>query len=83
MGTNETRARYINSTYLARPIALRHFLERETLETHLIKDMDTYGIKLNDYDAFVKSRARAIALALNVKLMSMTLVQAAEAEKVA
>ena len=55
----------------------------ETLETHLIKDMDTYGIKLNDYDAFVKSRARAIALALNVKLMSMTLVQAAEAEKVA
>ena len=55
----------------------------ETLKTHLIKDMDTYGIKLNDYDAFVKSRARAIALALNVKLMSMTLVQAAEAEKVA
>ena len=55
----------------------------ETLKTHLIKDMDTYGIKLNNYDAFVKSRARAIAVALNVKLMSMTLAQAAEAEKVA
>lgn len=55
----------------------------ETLKTHLIKDMDTYGVKADDYDTFVKNRARAIALALNVKLMSMTLVQAAEAEKVA
>lgn len=55
----------------------------ETLKTHLIKDMDTYGVKADDYDTFVKNRARAIALALNVKLMSMTLVQAAEVEKAA
>lgn len=52
-----------------------------TLKTHLIKDLDTYGIKADDYDGFVKRRARAIALGLSVKLMSMTPAQAAEAEK--
>ncbi|MDO8813199.1 MAG: DUF1524 domain-containing protein, partial [Gallionella sp.] len=53
----------------------------ETFKTHLIKDMDEYGVKSDDYDKFIQRRARAIALALNVKLMSMSPVQAAEAEK--
>lgn len=52
----------------------------ETFKTHLIKDMDEYGVKTDDYDKFIQRRARAIALALNVKLMSMSPVQAAEAE---
>jgi hypothetical protein len=54
----------------------------ETLQTHLIKDMGTYGVNADDYDTFIKHRAKAIALALNVKLRSMTPVQAAEAEAV-
>lgn len=53
----------------------------ETFKTHLINDMDEYGVKSDDYDKFIQRRARAIALALNVKLMSMSPVQAAEAEK--
>lgn len=53
----------------------------ETLHTHLIKDMDAYGVNTNDYDTFIQRRSKAIALALNVKLMSMTRAQAAEAEK--
>jgi hypothetical protein len=40
--------------------------------------MDTYGIKADDYSTFIARRAEAIALALNVKLMSMTAVQAAD-----
>lgn len=52
----------------------------ETLQTHLIKDMGAYGVNADDYDSFIQRRAKAIALALNVKLMSMTPVQAAEAE---
>lgn len=53
----------------------------ETLQTHLIKDIEAYGVNTNDYDLFIARRAKAIALALNVKLMSLTLAQAAEAEK--
>lgn len=52
-----------------------------TLNTHLIRDIDTYGVRTDNYDAFIQRRAKAIALGLNVKLMSMTPVQAAEAEK--
>ncbi len=52
----------------------------ETLGTHLIKDIDAYGVKADNYDLFIQRRALAIALALNVKLMSMTLTQAAQAE---
>lgn len=51
----------------------------ETLQTHLIKDRAAYGVDVDDYDAFIKHRAQAIALALNVKLMSMTAAEAAEA----
>lgn len=52
----------------------------ETLQTHLIKDIHTYGVLADDYDQFIQRRARAIALALNVKLMSVTAEQAAESE---
>jgi hypothetical protein len=52
-----------------------------TLQTHLIKDMDEYGVSGDDYDRFIQHRANAIALALNVKLMSMTAAQAVLAEK--
>lgn len=52
----------------------------DTLQTHLIKDMGAYGVNADDYDSFIQCRAKAIAVALNVKLMSMTPVQAAEAE---
>lgn len=54
----------------------------ETLQTHLIKDMDAYGVKADDYVSFIQRRAKAIALALNVKLMSMTPDQAADTEAV-
>lgn len=53
----------------------------DTLRTHLIKDIDSFGVKSDDYDGFINRRARAIASGLNVKLMSMSPVQAAEEEK--
>jgi hypothetical protein len=52
-----------------------------TLQTHLIKDRDAYGVMTDDYDRFIARRSRAIALALNVKLRSMTPGEAAKAEK--
>ena len=52
----------------------------DTLKTHLIRDMGTYGVITDDYDIFIKRRAKAIALALNVKLLSMTPLQAVAAE---
>lgn len=55
----------------------------ETLQTHLINDIDDYGVTSDDYDTFIERRAKSIALALNVKLLSMTPSQAAEAEKAA
>lgn len=55
----------------------------DTLRTHLITDKDAYGVTSDDYDAFIKHRARAIALALNVKLLSMTAAEATEAENTA
>lgn len=53
----------------------------QTLQTHLIKDIDAYGLSDDDYDHFIERRAKAIALALDVKLMSMTAGQAEAAEK--
>lgn len=55
----------------------------DTLKTHLIRDMDSYGLSTNDYEVFVKRRASVIATALNVKLLSMTALQAEEALKAA
>ena len=42
--------------------------------------MDKYGISSDDYDTFIKRRAKSIAFALNVKLLSMTPEQEVEAE---
>jgi hypothetical protein len=51
----------------------------ETLKTHLI-NIDTYGIAKDDYDRFIARRSRAIANALNVKLLTMTEADAATQE---
>lgn len=48
------------------------------LQTHLIEDIDAFGVSTDDYGTFIDQRAQAIALALNVKLRSMTPEQAAE-----
>jgi len=41
-----------------------------TLQTHLIADMASFGVLGDDYDLFIRSRAKAIADALNAKLLS-------------
>lgn len=48
----------------------------KTLRTHLIDDLDTYGVRSDNYEQFIDRRANAIALALNVKLLSMTQAEA-------
>lgn len=53
----------------------------DTLKTHLIQDAESYGVNTNDYERFIDRRSRAIALALNVKLRSMTLTEALAAEQ--
>lgn len=47
-----------------------------TLATHLIDDIDEYGISDDDYERFIARRSYAIALALNVKLLSITPAEA-------
>ena len=54
----------------------------DTLQSHLIRDVACYGVNTDDYALFIQRRAKAIALALNVKLMSMTPTQAIDAEQV-
>ena len=54
----------------------------DTLQTHLIRDVASYGVNTDDYGLFIQRRSKAIALALNVKLMSMTPTQALDAEQV-
>lgn len=54
----------------------------ETLQTHLIRDVEGYGVNTDNYTLFIQRRSKAIALALNVKLMSITPTQALEAELV-
>lgn len=51
----------------------------KTLRTHLIDDIDGFGVNDDDYDVFIERRASAIACALNVKLLSMTELEAREA----
>jgi hypothetical protein len=41
-----------------------------TLRTHLIDEMTDFGVLSDDYDTFIKCRAKAITDALNVKLLS-------------
>lgn len=49
----------------------------KTLRTHLIRDIEAYGVTTDDYDRFIEQRAKAIARALSVKLMSTTPIQTA------
>jgi hypothetical protein len=42
----------------------------KTLETHLIKNIETYGVTTNNYDTFIKRRTKSITAALNTKLMA-------------
>ena len=39
------------------------------------------GVKGDDYETFIRRRARAIAVALNLKLMSITPAEASNVEK--
>ena len=55
----------------------------ETLKTHLIRDIESYGLDADNYALFVQRRANVIAAALNVKLISMTAMQAEESLKAA
>jgi hypothetical protein len=40
----------------------------QTLQTHLIDDVEAFGIYSNDYEAFIEQRSQAIAKALRKKL---------------
>jgi hypothetical protein len=42
--------------------------------------MDKYGVEKDDYDTFIQCRSKGIALAMNVKLLSMTPEQVLEEE---
>jgi hypothetical protein len=52
----------------------------KTLETHLIKNIETYGVRTNDYDTFIRRRTKSITAALNAKLMAPPKTVAADAE---
>jgi hypothetical protein len=52
-----------------------------TLQTHLIGDLKAYGVTDDNYSTFISRRAKAIASALNVKLLSLTPPEAVAAEK--
>jgi hypothetical protein len=45
----------------------------QTLRSHLIGDTTAFGVSDDDYERFIDSRSKAIADALNVKLMSGSL----------
>jgi hypothetical protein len=68
------------STYISKFAKTNKSLGK-TLQTHLINYMKSYGVTDDDYRTFISRRAKAIARALNVKLMSMTPSEAAAAEK--
>lgn len=42
---------------------------QQTLISHLIHDVDGYGVTSDDYDRFIERRSNAIASALNAKLL--------------
>lgn len=42
------------------------------LKTHLINDLQSFGVKTNNYNRFIERRSEAISAALNIKLMSGT-----------
>jgi hypothetical protein len=41
----------------------------ETLQTHLIGDLEKFGVISDSYDVFVQERSKAIAEGLNKKLL--------------
>lgn len=53
----------------------------KTLRTHLVNELEGYGVKSDDYETFIARRVKAIALALNVKLLSMTQNEADAADR--
>jgi hypothetical protein len=57
------------STYIGKFAKTNKAIAR-TLRTHLINDMKSYGVTDDDYHTFIARRAKAIASALNVKLMT-------------
>lgn len=67
------------STYIAK-FAKTNKSITKTLQTHLIGDIESYGVADDEYSTFISRRAKAIARALNVKLMSMTTAEAATTE---
>jgi hypothetical protein len=42
----------------------------QTLRSHLINDVTAFGVNDDNYDCFIDHRSKAIADALNVKLIS-------------
>jgi hypothetical protein len=62
------------SDYLAK-FAQNNSALPATLQSHLIKDAAYAAAKTDDYGVFIQNRAKAIALALNEKLLSVTPVE--------
>jgi hypothetical protein len=59
------------STYIGK-FAKTNGAMAETLQTHLIGDVESYGVTDDDYHTFISRRAKRIAHGLNAKLMSIT-----------
>lgn len=53
----------------------------ETLLTHLIANIDQFGVKSDNYDAFIQQRSEAIATRLNSKLMAIPIARAGSHEQ--
>ena len=60
------------SDYIAR-FAKHNKSLSQTLRTHLIVDMDKFGVKSDDYHTFIRARSDEIATRLNAKLMPVLL----------
>lgn len=41
----------------------------EAMKTHLIDDLDSFGIFTNDYDAFIKQRAERVSTELRKRII--------------
>ncbi|WP_210546115.1 DUF262 domain-containing protein [Rhodoferax sp. PAMC 29310] len=54
-----------------------------TLKTHLVQDIEGYGVIADDYTLFIEQRSKAIADALNAKLLSTANVVELEVDQVA
>ena len=72
--TNETVRIYIGA------FAKHNKKIGQTLRSHLIGDLETFGVDTNNYELFVERRSAAIASALNAKLSRGSLPGSAENE---